>query len=134
MEVTKKFPRDASMTCRYDSSSMKRKPLSVRERASYHSLEDVIGCKWSAAVVVAIAAGVKRPGELERYIPGISTKVLNERLRKLLAYGLISRKEFTGLPARVDYDLTPSGRKLAQVLEQLRELNAEHQSQHQPVP
>jgi DNA-binding HxlR family transcriptional regulator len=112
---------------------MKRKLLSVRERVNYHSLEDVVGCKWSAGVIAAIGAGVTRPGELERYIPGISTKVLNERLRKLLAYGLISRKEFSGLPARVDYDLTSSGRKLARILEQLRELNAEHQpraSQH----
>jgi len=107
---------------------MKRQPLSVLERANYHRLEDVVGCKWSAAVVVAIGAGVKRPGELERHIPGISTKVLNERLRKLLAYDLISRKEFSGRPARVDYELTLPGRKLARILDQLRELNTEHQS------
>jgi DNA-binding HxlR family transcriptional regulator len=105
---------------------MKQKHLSVQERSQYRSLEDVIGCKWSAAVVDSIGQGVKRPGALERFIPGISTKVLNERLRKLLVYGVITRTEHPGLPARVDYDLTPAGEKLAAIIGQLRELNVEH--------
>lgn len=105
---------------------MKPKFLSLRERSSYHSLEDVVGCKWSAGVVAAISRGIRRPGELERFLPGISTKVLNERLRKLLAYGLISRTEHPGLPAHVEYTLTSSGTKLADILDQLRELNNTH--------
>lgn len=105
---------------------MKRKPLTARERSNYHRIEDVVGCKWSAAVIAAITAGVRRPGELERHIPGISTKVLNERLRKLVAFGIITRTEFPGLPARVEYHLTPAGKKLAGILAQLRDLNDEH--------
>lgn len=107
-------------------AGMKRKPLTVLERSNYHRLEDVVGCKWSAGVIAAIAANVRRPGELERYIPGISTKVLNERLRKLLAFGLITRTEFPGLPARVEYDLTLTGRRLAKILNQLNDLNDQH--------
>lgn len=98
----------------------------MRERSAYRSLEDVIGCKWSAAVVAALGEGVQRPGQLERFIPGISAKVLNERLRKLAAYGLITRTEQPGLPARVDYTLTPAGKKLAAIIQQLNELNAAH--------
>jgi len=105
---------------------MKRQPLSARARAEYHRLEDVIGCKWSAGVVAAIAAGVRRPGALERHIPGISTKVLNERLRKLRAFGLVTRTEFPGLPAHVEYHLTPTGQKLARILDQLQDLNQRH--------
>jgi DNA-binding HxlR family transcriptional regulator len=99
--------------------------LTLGERAAYRSLEDVIGCKWSAAVVGAIGRGVHRPGQLERFIPGISTKVLTERLRKLLAYGLITRTEFRGLPLHVEYKLTPAGRKLARVIDQLRTIESE---------
>lgn len=99
--------------------------LTVRERSAYHSLEDVVGCKWSAAVVAAIGRGVQRPGALERFIPGISTKVLNERLRKLLASGILSRTEYPGLPAKVEYALTPTGEKLTNILAQLRELKGE---------
>lgn len=106
--------------------------LSLPERTAYRRLEDVVGCKWSAAVVAAIGRGVTRPGQLERYIPGISTKVLNERLRKLLDYRLITRTEIPGRVLRVDYRLTPTGRKLAVILEQLHDLEAEHARRERP--
>lgn len=106
--------------------SAKAKYLSLPERTSFRRLEDVVGCKWSAAVLAAIGRGISRPGQLERFIPGISTKVLNERLRKLLDYGLILRQEYPGKVRRVEYRLTPIGRKLAAIIEQLRELEAEY--------
>jgi DNA-binding HxlR family transcriptional regulator len=102
-----------------------RKYFSVAERATYRRLEDVVGCKWSAAVVAALGRGVQRPGALERYIPGISKKVLNERLRKLLAYGLVTRAEYDESPPRVEYRLSRAGRKLAGVLAKLREVQRE---------
>lgn len=107
---------------------MKAKPryLSLQERTHYHTLEDVLGCKWSTAVLAAIAQGIQRPGALERAVPGISTKVLNERLRRLIAFNLLTRVEFPGLPARVDYKLTSTGRKLAKIIAQLKTLNDEH--------
>lgn len=108
---------------------VKAKFLSLTDRAAYRSLEDVVGCKWSAAVVAAVARGVNRPGQLERFIPGISTKVLSERLRKLQAYQLVTRVEHPGLPARVEYHLTTTGKKLAVLIEQLRELGEEHTSE-----
>lgn len=108
---------------------MKPGYLSLNERTAYRRLEDVVGCKWSAAVLAAIARGVTRPGQLERFIPGISTKVLNERLRKLLDYGLITRTEKPGRVLQVHYHLTPTGQKLSAILDQLRELDEEHARQ-----
>ncbi len=104
---------------------MKSKHLTVSERTTYRRLEDVVGCKWSAAIVAALGRGVHRPGQLERFIPGISTKVLTERLRRMLAYGLITRTEYPEVPLRVEYHLTPVGEKLASVIEQLRALETE---------
>jgi len=112
--------------CYSTAMKSKRSYLSLPERTAYRRLEDVVGCKWSAAVVAAIARGVTRPGQLERYIPGISTKVLNERLRKLLNYAVITREEFPGKILRVEYHLTPTGQKLAAILDQLRELDEQH--------
>lgn len=100
--------------------------LPLSERTAYRRLEDVIGCKWSAAVMAAVSQDVKRPGKLERYIPGISKKVLNERLRKLCDFGLLRRTEYSGLPARVEYDLTPTGTRLAAILEDIRDLSEDH--------
>ena len=106
--------------------SNKPKPLSLLERLAYRRLEDVVGCKWSAAVLAAIGRDVTRPGQLERFIPGISTKVLNERLRKLLVYGLILRREFPGKVKRVEYRLTTTGIRLAAIIERIRDLDEEH--------
>jgi len=107
-------------------SSGKPKFIPLGDRTNYHRFEDVIGCKWSSSVVAAVSQGIKRPGELERFIPGISTKVLNERLRRLVDFGVLTRTEHSGLPARVDYDLTESGAKLAVILDQVRQLNLNH--------
>jgi DNA-binding HxlR family transcriptional regulator len=100
--------------------------LSLPDRTAYRRLEDVVGCKWSAAVLAAISRDVTRPGQLERFIPGISTKVLNERLRKLLDYGLISRREFPDKVKRVEYALTPTGRELSGIIDRIRDLDERH--------
>lgn len=76
--------------------------------------------------MAAVSQKVKRPGKLERYIPGISKKILNERLRKLCEFGLLQRTEYSGLPARVEYDLTPTGVRLAAILDEIRDLSEDH--------
>ncbi|MCW1886176.1 helix-turn-helix transcriptional regulator [Luteolibacter flavescens] len=108
--------------------------LSLDDRNRYRSLEEVVGCKWAVAVVAAIARGVKRPGALERFIPGISAKVLAERLKKLLEHGLAERTEYPGLPARVEYDLSPRGQRLAGIIEQLRELDTHYAAGEEAAP
>ena len=117
-----------------DDAGVRPAYLSLEDRNRYRSLEDVVGCKWSVAVVAAIARGVKRPGALERFIPGISAKVLAERLKKLLDYGLAERTEFPGLPPRVEYELSPKGRKLAGIIEQLRELDGRYGGGEEEAP
>jgi DNA-binding HxlR family transcriptional regulator len=90
----------------------------------YRCLEDVIGCKWSVSVLMAAASGVTRPGAMERHIPEISTKVLNERLRKLSAYGLLEQERFPEVPPRTEYRLTPFGERVVALVGQLRALDA----------
>ncbi|MBI5768520.1 MAG: helix-turn-helix transcriptional regulator [Verrucomicrobia bacterium] len=113
---------------------MPAKHLTLNERNTYRRLEDVVGCKWSAAVVGALQRGVSRPGQLERYIPGISTKILNERLRKLVDYGLATRVDRSAAVLHVEYQLTPTGTKLASVIEQLHALQQEHAAAHERKP
>ncbi len=109
-----------------DKTRAKAKVLSLPERNAYRRLEDVVGCKWSAAVLAAIGRGVTRPGQLERFIPGTSAKVLNERLRKLLDYRLITRTEIAGKVPRTEYALTATGIKLNAIIESIRDLDEEH--------
>ena len=92
-------------------------------------VEDIVGCKWSLAVLARVREGVSRPGALEQSLPGLSTKVLNERLRKLLRYGIVQRTAYPEVPPREEYALTPLGEKFVRVLDGVdaleRELAAE---------
>jgi len=96
-----------------------------KHRSQYQKLEDVVGCKWSVSVLLAIMGGTNRPGALQREIEGISVKVLSERLRKLTAYRLISKRTFAEVPPRTTYSITESGRKLISIIEQIRMLDKE---------
>ncbi len=89
----------------------------------YQKLEDVIGCKWSVSVLTTVAAGIIRPGEIERSIEGISTKVLSERFRKLAAYGLLIKHSYAELPPRTEYELTEKGKNLVGIIAQIHELD-----------
>jgi DNA-binding HxlR family transcriptional regulator len=88
-------------------------------------VEDIVGCKWSLAVLERVRSGVSRPGALEHSLPGLSTKVLNERLRKLQRYGIVSRTAYPEVPPRVEYALTPFGRKFVRVLDGVAALERE---------
>lgn len=88
-------------------------------------LESIVGCKWSMAVLDAIIAGVARPGEMRRRCEGISAKVLNERLRKLERFGIVDRQVFAEVPPRVEYVLTPFGRRFIPLVEAVHELEEE---------
>jgi DNA-binding HxlR family transcriptional regulator len=94
-----------------------------KARKDYECLEQVVGCKWSVSILMAIEDGTDRPGALERSIEGISTKILTERLRKLTGYGLLNKKKFNETPPRTVYSLTPKGSKLVRIIEQLHELD-----------
>lgn len=85
-------------------------------------MEDIIGGKWSLSVLAAVRAGTHRPGALERAIPGISKKVLNERLRKLVRFAIFDRRVYPEVPPRVEYRLTVFGRKFCQVVDSIERL------------
>ena len=97
---------------------------------NYQKLEDVIGCKWSVSVLLAIEAGINRPGMLERHIDGISAKVLSERLRKLTVYGLLEKHSFAEIPPRTEYTLTVLGKKLVSSIQQIHELDTNSTDTH----
>lgn len=106
-----------------------KKKEAISGRSSYRKLEEVLGCKWSVSVLLAVKGGIARPGALERSIDGISTKVLSERLRKLTDYGLLSRQVFAEIPPRTEYALTPAGVALTDIIAQVHQLDAQLKDQ-----
>jgi DNA-binding HxlR family transcriptional regulator len=95
-------------------------------------LEDVIGCRWTVSVLRAVASGVRRPGALERHIEGISTKVLNDRLRTFTRAGIFDRIQFPEIPPRVEYRLSQFGSKFLKLLKAVDELQQELVSDAKP--
>jgi DNA-binding HxlR family transcriptional regulator len=88
-------------------------------------VEDIVGCKWSLAVLGAVRKGVCRPGAMEHAIQGLSKKVLNERLSKLVRFGILERQAYPELPPRVEYSFTPFGVKFIGVLDGIDALQRE---------
>src|SRR5687767_1629428 len=88
-------------------------------------VEDVVGCKWSLAVLGMVKRGVRRPGAMEHAIPGLSKKVLNERLRKLVRFGVLARRAYPEVPPRVEYRLTAFGEKFAVLMDGVERLQRE---------
>jgi DNA-binding HxlR family transcriptional regulator len=97
----------------------------AKHTATVRMTEDILGCKWSIAVLDLVRQGICRPGMMERTIDGLTTKVLNERLRKLTGYNILQRHAYPEIPPRVEYSLTPFGEKFVSILDSFAELEAE---------
>jgi len=76
---------------------------------------ELIGKRWSGAVLRALMGAPIRFNQLLTGIPGISDRVLTERLRELESESLVERLVDPGPPVRVSYRLTAAGRSLAPV-------------------
>ena len=92
---------------------------------SAHMVQTIYRCKWSLTVFQLLARDIKRPGEMVRSVDGLTTKVLNECLRKNTQFGILKRIAYNEIPPRVEYQVTPFGQKFIRVLDDLEELQKE---------
>lgn len=92
---------------------------------SARMVETIYGCKWSLTLYQLLAVGINRPGQMVKRVDGLTTKVLNECLRKNLEFGILERIRYDESPPRVEYAVTPFGRKFLRVLDELEKLQEE---------
>lgn len=86
-------------------------------------VENVVGCKWSVRLLQLCAEDHRRPSAFLRACPGLSAKVMNERLRKMTGLGILKRTVFGEKPpVEVEYRLTPFGCRFMRILEEVRRL------------
>ncbi len=86
----------------------------------FHAAIELIGKRWTGAIVCALTAGPLRFGELGRAVPGLSDRLLSQRLRELEEEGLVEREVEAGTPVRVTYSLTEVGVALGPAIRELR--------------
>lgn len=75
--------------------------------------------KWSSLLLLALSAGPMRFGELKRFVPDISQRMLTKTLRDLQRDGYITRTVYATQPPSVEYGLTDRGRSFMLPLRQL---------------
>jgi DNA-binding HxlR family transcriptional regulator len=82
----------------------------------FHRAVELIGGRWTGAVIQLLLNGRLRFAELRAAIPDISDRMLSERLRELESEGIVARLVVPETPVRVEYELTEKGRALEQAL------------------
>ena len=79
---------------------------------------EVIGGKWKPVILYYLKTeGICRFGELQKFIPHISKKVLTQQLRELETDGIVNRKDYGEIPPKVEYSITDYGFTLRPILE-----------------
>jgi DNA-binding HxlR family transcriptional regulator len=87
---------------------------------------DVLRGKWKVQLIFLMARGVHRHSRLVESLPGISKKVMTDTLRTLERCGIVERRTFGEVPARVEYSLTQLGWTLTEPLIALSDWGAAH--------
>jgi len=100
------------------------KSMSARRIASKCPIEELlvlIGGRWKPVILWWLLDSKEpiRFKGLRQRMPRISQKVLTQQLRELERDGLVRREMFAEMPVRVEYALTPFGRRLGPVLRAL---------------
>lgn len=83
---------------------------------AFHKAVELIGRRWSGAIVREMLAGTSRFTDLRDAIPDISDRMLCERLRELEVEGVVARRVSGETPVRVEYHLTDKGLALKSVV------------------
>src|SRR3990172_12576328 len=83
----------------------------------YYRAVELIGSRWTGAVLRALLSGVQRFSELTETIPGLSDRMLSQRLKELESEGLVVRSVIPETPVRIEYHLTEKGRALRSVID-----------------
>ena len=77
---------------------------------------ELIGRRWTGAIVRALLSGSNRFGEVLSRVPGLSDRLLSERLRELESAGIVKRTVYPEVPVRIEYDLTEKGLELQSIV------------------
>lgn len=83
----------------------------------FHRAIEIIGRRWTGAIVRALLAGDHRFCQIRSTIPGLSDRLLSERLKELEAEGIVERRVHAETPVRIEYRLTAKGEALATVVQ-----------------
>ncbi len=89
------------------------------------SMLGLISAKWTVQILQELSLGSVRTRRFLKLIPGLSMKSLLERLKALHEAGMINRTQFAEKIPHVEYSITERGRRLLDVMSELKRIAAE---------
>src|SRR6266702_2831881 len=91
--------------------------IEARLCESFQSAIELVGKRWTGAIVTVLRDGPLRYARLALAVPGLSERLLSERLRELERAGIVVRRVLPGPPVGVEYELSQAGRELEPALD-----------------
>jgi DNA-binding HxlR family transcriptional regulator len=88
--------------------------------SAYHRAIELIGKRWTGAIVFVLLDGPLRFSEVKLLVPEISDRLLSERMKELESEGIVVRHVIDGMPVRVEYSLTEKGTALEPAVRSLK--------------
>jgi DNA-binding HxlR family transcriptional regulator len=88
--------------------------------SAYHAAIELIGKRWTGAILFVLLDGPLRFSEVKVLVPDLSDRLLSERLKELEAEGIVERRPSDGVPMRIEYALTEKGRALEPAVRSLK--------------
>jgi len=85
----------------------------------FHYASELIGRRWNGAIIFMLLKQTCRFATLRDGIPGITDRMLSERLQELEAEGLVERTVVPETPVRVEYSLSKKGTALAEAVDSI---------------
>jgi len=101
--------------------------------ARFHRASELIGRRWTGAIIFVLLGARCRFATLRDAIPDITDRMLSDRLQELEAEGIVDRTVIPDTPVRVEYELTKKGRALASAIDSIRDW-AHKWTEEAPVP
>jgi DNA-binding HxlR family transcriptional regulator len=92
----------------------------------FHYASELIGRRWNGAIIFMLLKQTCRFATLRDGIPGITDRMLSERLQELEQEGLVDRVVVPETPIRVEYSLTRKGKGLAEAIDSLASWAEKH--------
>ena len=87
---------------------------------------EVLNGKWKLAIIGSLSLGTKRFKQIAKDLNGITDKVLSKELKDLEVNQLIKREVYDSFPPTVEYSITPHGKSLENVINELRKWGVSH--------
>ncbi len=99
----------------------KSAPTNMSVCPLFHKAVELIGRRWTGAILSALLMGATRFTDIIHAVPGLSDRLLSERLKELEAEGIVQRIVHPETPVRIEYHLTEKGHDLYSVTSALTE-------------